>query len=149
TPLERTAITQPTAITGTVRSTTLQGWRLEYRHEGDTAFTTFATGSTPVEAATLGTLDTTMLLNGLYEVRLVATDTAGRAVGDTVFLVVKDNFKVGNFSVSFLDLEVPVSGMPIRVTRTYDSRDKGKGDFGFGWRLDIGNVKISENGVLG
>jgi hypothetical protein len=38
----------------------------------------------------------------------------------------------GNFTVSFTDLEVPVAGMPIRVTRTYDSRDKQPGDFGYG-----------------
>jgi len=148
-PTERTALTAPTPITGTVRSAKLQGWRLEYRREGDAAFTTFATGSTPVETGTLATLDPTMLLNGLFEIRLVATDTAGRFATESVFVVVKDNFKVGNFSVSFLDLEIPVDGMPIRVTRSYDSRDKGKGDFGFGWRVDVSNVKVSENGVLG
>jgi RHS repeat-associated protein len=65
-------------------------------------------------------------------------------------VVVRDNMKVGNFSVSFVDLEVPLAGMPIRVTRTYDSRDSGESsDFGFGWRLDVSNVTVSEGGAAG
>lgn len=69
--------------------------------------------------------------------------------GTTVRVVVKDNQKVGQFTVSFVDLDVPVSGLPIRVTRTYDSRDKGRGDFGFGWKLDISSLEIEDSGVLG
>jgi hypothetical protein len=55
----------------------------------------------------------------------------------------RDNMKVGNFSVSFVDLEVPVAGLPIRLTRTYDSREHQSGDFGFGWRLDVSRVQVS------
>ena len=33
------------------------------------------------------------------------------------------NFKVGQFSLSFLELSVPVSGIPIQLLRNYDSRD--------------------------
>ena len=38
---------------------------------------------------------------------------------------------------------------PITVTRTYDSRDKGKGDFGVGWRLDVQTLRLRTNRVLG
>ena len=34
---------------------------------------------------------------------------------------------------------VPLAGIPVTVTRTYDSRDKCPGDFGTGWNLDIIN----------
>jgi hypothetical protein len=37
----------------------------------------------------------------------------------------------------------------MRVTRTYDSRDKGKGDFGFGWRLGLSNVRLNEKEIAG
>ena len=40
---------------------------------------------------------------------------------------------------------VPVSGIPITVTRTYDSRNKEKGDFGIGWTLSMKDVKLSES----
>src|SRR5262249_20782831 len=57
--------------------------------------------------------------------------------------------KVGNFTMTFNDLSVPVAGLPITVTRTYDSRDKASHDFGFGWTLSISNVRLQKNGVLG
>lgn len=45
--------------------------------------------------------------------------------------------KIGQFSLTFVQLVVPVSGLDLEVLRTYDSRDKGKRDFGVGWTLDI------------
>jgi hypothetical protein len=58
--------------------------------------------------------------------------------------------KVGNFSVSFVDLEVPVAGIPLRITRTYDSRDRGTvGDFGFGWNLDLTQVTVTTTNAPG
>ena len=47
-------------------------------------------------------------------------------------LIVECKLKVGNVTVSFTDLNIPVAGVPMEVTRTYDSRDKRVGDFGFG-----------------
>ena len=67
----------------------------------------------------------------------------------SVFVVVKENLKVGHFTVSFVDLEVPVAGLPIRITRTYDSRGKRLGDFGFGWTLGIEDLTVGESGVAG
>jgi RHS repeat-associated protein len=57
--------------------------------------------------------------------------------------------KVGNFTVSFTDLQVPVGTLPITLTRTYDSRDKRVGDFGVGWTLGISNVRVEKTHVLG
>jgi RHS repeat-associated protein len=148
-PADRGFVEQPTDVVGTVRSTSLLAWTLEVRREGDESFLRLAGGTTPLEASVLAPFDPTTRLNGLYELRLTATDTSGRRAMANRFIVVRHNFKVGNFSVSFLDLEVPVSGFPMRVTRTYDSRDKGKGDFGFGWRLDVSNVKVSDNETMG
>ena len=147
-PTERQGITSPVDVVGSVASQSLLGWNLEQRRAGETAWTRFGSGTTP-QNGTIGTLDPTLLLNGLYEVRLRATDNAGRSASTSVNVVVKENQKVGHFSVSFVDLEVPVAGLPIRVTRTYDNRDKGKGDFGRGWRMDLSNVRVEENGTAG
>ena len=35
-----------------------------------------------------------------------------------------------------------MAGIPIQVIRTYDSRDKRKGDFGVGWTLDSRNARV-------
>ena len=53
--------------------------------------------------------------------------------------------KVGNFSIGFQDLDVPLSGIPITVNRVYDSRDKRQGDFGVGWRLDVQTLRVRVN----
>ena len=39
-------------------------------------------------------------------------------------------------------LALPVAGIPIQVTRTYDSRDKRAGDFGAGWTLDHKSINV-------
>jgi hypothetical protein len=55
----------------------------------------------------------------------------------------------GHFTISFNDLAVPVAGLPLQVTRTYDSRAAGiQGDFGVGWTLDIRNVRLQKNRSL-
>lgn len=147
--LDGSVITQPTDIVGSVGDANLVQWRLEYAPAGGGAFTTLGSGDAPVVDGVLGTLDPTLLLNGLYLVRLTATDVSGTPSGLTVTVAVQGNQKVGNFTVSFLDLEVPLAGLPIRVNRTYDSRDKRGGDFGVGWRIDLSNLRVDESGILG
>ncbi|MFY9222375.1 MAG: RHS repeat-associated core domain-containing protein [Blastocatellia bacterium] len=39
--------------------------------------------------------------------------------------------------------------LPITVIRTYDSRDKRKGDFGVGWTLDVKNIRLEKSSSLG
>jgi len=46
----------------------------------------------------------------------------------------------------------PVAGLPIQVSRTYDSREATsghQGDFGVGWTLDLNNIRVQKNGVVG
>src|SRR5262249_7276745 len=140
-------ITQPTPITGSVTTGT---WKLEYSlldgAGNPTTFVTFATGVAPVTNATLGTLDPTVLLNGQYLVRFSSTDNAGQTSSTSSTADVSRNAKVGNFTLSFKDLSVPLPGLPITITRTYDSRDKRVGDFGVGWTLSVGNIRVQKSG---
>ncbi len=147
-PADGAALTEPAAIVGTVTGDALQRWTLEVRASGDATWLLLGEGTDPVAAFPLGQLDPTLLINGVYELRLTATDLAARTTRTTSSVVVRDNQKVGHFSVSFIDLEVPVAGLPIRVTRSYDSRDKSRGDFGYGWRLSLSDVKVAEASVL-
>ena len=151
TPLDLATVTEPTDVRGSVASDSLLAWRLEYREPSLTeSWRTIATGDTPVAAdSLLGRFDPTLQLNGIYELRLVATDQAGRTASDTRGVVVEGNFKVGQFSLSFEDLSVPVSGIPIQVMRTYDSRDPRNGDFGFGWSLTVSSARVTESKRLG
>jgi len=100
----------------------------------------------PVRASggtTIATLDTTTLEDGSYVIRLRGLDTSGNGVtSETSVLVVGDD-KPGRVALSLTDLTVPVAGLPIKITRTYDSLLHGKvGDFGYGWSLGAFNAHL-------
>jgi len=139
----------PTAIVGTASDDNLYKYTLAYRSVGTEEYIELATGYTSVVGGTLGTLDTTLMMNGMYEVRLRAEDTNGNVNEVTTGYSVAGNLKLGNFSISFVDLDIPVSGIPITLTRTYESRDKTQGEFGFGWTLDITSLRIKKNKPAG
>ena len=149
---EGTVIATPTPIIGSVNS---GSWSLKYAlasADGTVAnpvFTTFASGTNAVNNGTLGTLDPTVLLNGSYIILLTSTDQFGQTTQVASDVDVQGSAKVGNFSLSFNDLSIPSPALPITITRTYDSRDKGSHDFGFGWTLSFVNVRVQKNGVLG
>ena len=133
-------------------------YELQYRPVNDDPsepFVVFHTGYTEVEKDidnpnTLGQFDPTMLENGLYEVRVVAYDARyNQSSASSYFYSVVGNKKIGNLSMSFVDLEVPVQGIPITIARTYDSRNKSKGDFGYGWRLAFSSLTLQETMPMG
>src|SRR4030095_15557096 len=148
--LDGSSVTEPTPVTGSVSD---GAWTLEYSlgsadNQNNRVWTTFANGN-GATSGTLGTLDPTMMLNGLYTIRLSATDQYGQISRTYLSVIVEKNLKVGNFTVSFTDLSIPVAGVPMEVTRTYDSRDKRVGDFGFGWTLGLRNIRVEKAGVIG
>ncbi len=149
-PVDLDEVTAPIDVVGTVRSPTLAGWELAWRAEGDATWVPLAAGATTAEAEPLGTFDPTLLENGLYELRLAAADTLGRTAEQVVDVVVDGQMKIGHFALTFVDLEVPLAGLPIQVLRSYDSRRKERrGDFGFGWTLEIRQGSLVHNRVPG
>ena len=89
-------------------------------------------------------------MNCTYLVRLVVTDLANvTSWRDTRTFFIDGNMKVGNFTATFKDLELPLSGVPITVTRTYDSRNKCPGDFGYGWTLDVDSIRVDSTEQMG
>ena len=161
-PEDGTVITGPTNIVGIAMLNTMDtvdtfsSWVLEYRLTGSSGqWTPFGTGTNAVGSsgpASFGSgvnFDPTVLLDGLYDVRLTVSDNNGDNDVFIVHVLVQGKQKVGIFTLSFVDLTVPVAGVPIQVTRTYDSRDKGQGDFGVGWRLSLSDVRIQESAQIG
>lgn len=126
---------------GTANDTNLARYRLEAALVDENTFVTFATGTTPVNNAVLGTLDPSVFKNGVYRVRLVGEDTDGQRSTTEITYQLTGEKKPGNFSITFPDLKVPVSGIDISVNRTYTSLDRARAlDFGYGWTLEIGKV---------
>ncbi len=149
-PADLAEVTERAPVVGTVRSTSLAGWELSFREAGVGGWTSLATGIAPVEASPLATFDPTLLENGLYELRLHAVDTLGQVDEATIALSVEGQQKIGHFSLTFVDLEVPLAGLPIQVLRGYDSRRRGSsGDFGYGWKLELKSGTLRHNRIPG
>ncbi|MBR5973560.1 MAG: cellulose binding domain-containing protein [Clostridiales bacterium] len=136
-------------IEGTVSGSLLDNYIFEvYPVDSDIAVYTSA-GSSEVVNGTVGTLDPTLLMNGYYQVKLTAYTAAGTGLYDEITVLVCGNAKIGHFSVTFTDMTTGLDDFPIRINRTYDSRQKNKvGDFGNGWEMSIGGPDISISGNL-
>ncbi len=142
-------ITAPVDIRGTVTDSNLFSYTLAYAPAGKTNYTVFASGNRQVTSGILGRLDPTLMQNGLYDIILTAVDANGNTANINSRYRVTGDLKVGNFTVAFTDLNIPVSGIPVTVTRSYDSRNKNSSDFGVGWSIDIQSIKIEENAPPG
>jgi RHS repeat-associated protein/fibro-slime domain-containing protein len=120
-----------------------------YNEQGTTLITSepasqqYTSGDPPVEEWVMFEnqaalqLDPTTLRNGAYTLGVVASDGNATRTYYVPFNVDGD-LKLGNFRMSFTDLEVPVGGLPVAVQRTYDTLNTGRdGDLGRGWELDL------------
>lgn len=149
-PDDNAVLTEPAQITGTAADNGIMlRYTLSCSVKGANEFICFSQGTTPVINDVLGTLDTTMLRNGLYEVRITAEDASGNISSAVRTFQVDGQLKTGHFSTSINDLTIPMTGIPITITRQYDSRIQTRGEFGFGWHFDFNMMKFEENRVPG
>ena len=148
-PKDGQTITAPTSIVGTAAGTEFKSYKLEYAPVGSYKYTLLKEGTEAVNANLLGKLDTTMLNNGLYNIRLTAYSEK-KNIQTEIVVSVEGNMKIGNFSMSFQDMDVNVVGMPLTVIRTYDSRNRDtSGDFGYGWDMTTSGLKLTESCTMG
>jgi RHS repeat-associated protein len=138
-------ISAPVDVVGAVSDpdNDLTSWTLEVIPFGGEP-RVVGSGTEPVSGV-LGVLDPTVLGNGSYALRLTATDPISTVTFERE-VTVTGNLKLGNFTLAFTDLTIPVSGIPITVLRSYDTLDAGRdGDFGYGWRLSFGDPDLEIN----
>ncbi len=144
-PTSAADVTEPVDVIGTASDASFLKYELSYAPAGETTFTKIGGGASPVTNGVLGKLDPTLLLNDLYDLKLTVYDRANNATEVVVTVQVTRDKKIGIFTLTYEDVNVAVSGIPISVTRTYDSRDKGTGDFGVGWRLGVNTLRLRPN----
>jgi RHS repeat-associated protein len=123
---------------------TLTGAKVEYWPASDpSAVTVLAQNAQGGPGSTLAALDTTLLANGNYVIRLTAVNAAGEELVSQVIITVAGENKPGRLHFTVNDLTVPVTGLPINIGRTYDSLERGRvGDFGHGWSLSLGKPRL-------
>lgn len=135
--------TAPTEIVGTVNDDNLVYYSLSVAKVGSEDFREIFRGSDPVVDGVLGTFDPSLLENDAYTLRLTAVDAGGNVVTQDEVVTVAGELKLGNFQLSFTDLTIPVTGIPISVTRTYDTLTSNTtDDFGYGWRLEFRDTDL-------
>ncbi|MCC3595807.1 MULTISPECIES: putative Ig domain-containing protein [unclassified Microcoleus] len=136
-------VTAPVNITGTISDSNLQYYALEIAPTGSNNFKEVYRGTANVTNGTVATFDPTVLANGAYVLRFTAFDTNGNGSTTERTVNVAGDLKLGNFRLSFTDLSVPVAGIPINVTRTYDSLNaNATDDFGYGWRMEFRDTDL-------
>lgn len=152
-PADGTTITSPTAIVGSITSTALESYTVSYAPasqvdlndliDSTAPFVTIASGTSPVSNATLATFDPTMLMNDRYVVRVLAQDTSGNVTAQALSVDVTGELKLGDFTRTYTDLTIPLAGIPITITRTYNTLNAStSGDFGYGWTLSTSDAQI-------
>ena len=136
-------VTAPVDIKGTVNDDNLDYYRLLVAPIGSNDFREIFRGTSTVNNDVLGKFDPSLMENDSYTLRLEAHDKGGNVsfVEDTVN--VSGELKLGNFRLSFTDLSIPVTGIPITLTRTYDTLTSSTtDDFGYGWRMEFRDTDL-------
>ncbi|GAA6619287.1 putative Ig domain-containing protein [Scytonema sp. NUACC26] len=91
----------------------------------------------------LGKFDPSLLQNDSYVLRLEVEDKGGNISYSERTVDVAGDLKLGNFRLSFTDLTIPVTGIPITLTRTYDTLTSAiADDFGYGWRMEFRDTDL-------
>jgi hypothetical protein len=141
--------TERRVVTGTIPITvgagvTLTNAKVEYWPASNPAgVTTLVEGAQGGPGATLATIDTTLIANGNYVIRVTATDQNGQEQVSQVTITVTGENKPGRMTVRITDLTVPVTGIPITIDRQYDSLERNLiGDFGYGWSLEMSGPRL-------
>ena len=138
-----TEISAPVNFTGTINDSNLAYYTLEVAPLGGGEFKEVYRGTTAVNDGTVATFDPTVLANGAYTLKFTAFDANGNGSTTERTVNVAGDLKLGNFQLSFTDLTVPVAGIPISVTRTYDSLNaNATDDFGYGWRMEFRDTDL-------
>jgi YD repeat-containing protein len=130
-------------IVGTVTDTNLDYYVLQVAPVGTSKFTEVFRGTANVTNGVLGKFDPTNLQNDIYTLRLVAVDVNGKSSTLDQEINVSGELKLGNFRLSFTDISIPVTGIPINLTRTYDTlTSNNRDDFGYGWRMEFRDTDL-------
>jgi len=140
-------VSSPRDVVISVADQNLRSWRLLLMERGVAGSPIeLARGTTAVTQQNVAKLDPTLLVNGQYALVLNAEDVSGNTAQDIVGVSIEGAMKLGHFSITFQDLNLPVSGIPVTVARTYDTRQRHRAlDFGQGWSLAYQNVRIHES----
>jgi RHS repeat-associated protein len=152
-------IREKTEIKGTINDQNLEFYRVELAPVSlidlsnpaakDPDYITIAEGTGNIDGI-LASIDPALYRNDNYFVRIYAQDINGNVTVEGFGVGIDSQTKPGEFSLDFTDLSIPLTGIPIEVTRRYSSLDANfQGDFGYGWELGLQDAQIVESAPTG
>jgi RHS repeat-associated protein len=139
-------------VTGTASDAHLGYWQLLLRPAGgsDASWQEVARGLSAVTNGPLAQIDTSRHANGVYQLLLRVVDVNGAETAANVTAEFLGNLKLGQFRLSFADVRAEAPGLPLMLTRTYDSTKKDvMGDFGWGWSASGQDITVRKNMTFG
>ncbi len=147
-------VTSRITVTGTATDAAFAYYQLLLRPADTTGanppWTEITRGLAPVTAGALGSLDPSTLANGEYQLGLRVVDVNGQQNSVLIPIEITRERKLGPFRISFTDVRTDAVGLPLLLTRSYDSTKKDiSGDFGWGWFASANDVSLRKNMVLG
>ncbi|MCA9128356.1 MAG: VCBS repeat-containing protein, partial [Planctomycetales bacterium] len=143
TPTQDAAVVGMVTIEGTAEHARFEKYTLSYRRADQDTYTEFYQSSTSVSNGELAVWDTSLLANDHYYIKLDVQTEVGVINTTEVSVGLAGELKLGNFRLSFTDMVIPVAGIPIEITRIYDTLYADRqGDFGYGWRLEYRNTDL-------
>ena len=150
-PADDAVILAQSAVTGTATDGDFAFYTLEAKPAESTVFVEFERHFTAVVSATVGVLVPGQFLPGLHDIRLCAEDSWGNRACTPArrYDFASQVAPPGVMRFGALDAEAATAGIPLRISRVYDSRNKARGDFGIGWRMDVSEVRLYANRLLG
>jgi RHS repeat-associated protein len=89
----------------------------------------------------LGRLDLSAVPNGAYDLKLIVHGGGSQATAAARFIL-DSQLKIGQFGFSEQDLVLPVNGIPLTVTRTYNSLNPRSADFGYSWTYSLFGMDV-------
>ena len=145
-PTNLTEITYLTDIVASVTSDNdLDFWVVDYSLTGSNSWNELARGTTDIDGQIVATFDPTLLQNDSYDIRIRAFDFSGNFFTISNTVQVDGQAKLGNYATELVDLQIPLAGIPIVISRQYDTlRANELGDFGYGWKLGIADGNLRE-----
>ena len=134
-----------------VEDANLSQWQLSYRGTGDdTSRTELVSGSNNINQQIVSSFDTSLLRNGAYVLILEAIDNFGQASSVAHSIFIEGDLKIGHFQIAFEDLNIGVAGIPVTISRSYDTRDRNTDRaFGKGWSIGYQSLELTESRIPG
>ncbi|MEE4638059.1 MAG: putative Ig domain-containing protein [Wenzhouxiangella sp.] len=138
-----TLLLTPTPLVASIDDDTpgALSWEVSIRAGLEGTSQRLAQGTGPVNQGELALIDPSLLPEGEYWIRILASD--GVQTGGIEFRVnIGGGFKPGRVRSATADAVLLLAGTPLTIGRSYDSLDAGQhgsapGDLGPGWRLAL------------